>query len=72
VGRDGHWGLSGMRERAERIGGKLRVMSRLGGGTEVELRVPNHIAFESPPSSRTSKWLTGLHRPQKEDELTPK
>src|SRR5215469_8239323 len=24
-GRDGHWGLSGMRERAEKIGAKLRL-----------------------------------------------
>lgn len=45
-GRDGHWGLVGMRERAERIGAKLRVLSRMGGGTEVELRVPSEIAFE--------------------------
>src|SRR5262245_17288234 len=48
-GRDGHWGLSGMRERAERIGARLTLMSRVGTGTEVELRVPAHIAFESPP-----------------------
>src|SRR5207253_1081679 len=26
-GRDGHWGLSGMRERAERIGAKLKILS---------------------------------------------
>jgi hypothetical protein len=26
-GREGHWGLSGMREKAERIGAKFRVMS---------------------------------------------
>ncbi len=44
-GRDGHWGLSGMRERSERIGAKLRLWGRTGAGTEVELVVPNHIAF---------------------------
>jgi len=49
-GRDGHWGLSGMRERADRIGGKLRVLTRSGGGTEVELRLPSDIAFESESS----------------------
>jgi len=61
-GRDGHWGLSGMRERAERIGAKLKVLSRAGGGTEVELRVPRRIAFESDSSDSATKWLSGLHR----------
>jgi len=50
-GRDGHWGLSGMRERAERIGAKLKALSRAGAGTEVELRVPSNVAFESPSGS---------------------
>jgi signal transduction histidine kinase/ligand-binding sensor domain-containing protein len=45
AGREGHWGLPGMRERAERIGGTLRVWSRAGAGTEVELSVPARIAF---------------------------
>lgn len=45
AGRDGHWGLSGMRERAERMGARLKVWSRAGAGTEVELSVPNEIAF---------------------------
>ena len=45
-GRDGHWGLSGMRERAQEIGGKLRVWSREGAGTEVELTIPAHIAYD--------------------------
>ncbi|MDR0181958.1 sensor histidine kinase [Lysobacter arvi] len=38
--RSGHWGLSGMRERARGIGAQLNVWSRPGSGTEVELRVP--------------------------------
>ena len=45
-GRDGHWGLPGMRERAERIGARLRVWSRHAAGTEVELAIPARIAFE--------------------------
>jgi len=60
-GLDGHWGLSGMRERAQRIGAKLKVFSRAGGGTEVELRVPSHIAFESHSSSLMSRWFGGLY-----------
>jgi signal transduction histidine kinase len=44
-GKDGHWGLAGMRERAENIGARLRVWSRVNSGTEVELLIPGHIAF---------------------------
>jgi signal transduction histidine kinase len=45
AGKDGHWGLAGMRERAESIGARLRVWSREHAGTEVELVIPGHIAF---------------------------
>jgi signal transduction histidine kinase len=47
AGREGHWGLPGMRERAERVGARLRVWSRVAAGTEATLSVPNSIAFES-------------------------
>jgi signal transduction histidine kinase len=59
-GRDGHWGLSGMRERAENIGGKLKVWSRAGAGTEVELSIPSHIAFESHNPSQARRWAARL------------
>jgi signal transduction histidine kinase len=36
-GGDSHWGLTGMRERAASIGAKLRIWSKRGGGTEVEI-----------------------------------
>ena len=45
--REGHWGLRGIRERAERVGGRLRVWSRAAAGTEVEMSVPSSLAFES-------------------------
>src|SRR5262249_34462403 len=44
-GRDGHWGLPGMRERADRIGARFRVWSLAGAGTEVELAVPGAVVF---------------------------
>jgi len=56
-GREGHWGLSGMRARAERIGGKFRVLSRPQAGTEVELCVPGSIAFVSQHPDGLSKWF---------------
>jgi signal transduction histidine kinase len=36
----GHFGLFGMRERAEKLGGDLLIQSRPGEGTEILLRVP--------------------------------
>jgi signal transduction histidine kinase/ligand-binding sensor domain-containing protein len=62
LGSDGHWGLSGMRERAERIGAKLKVGSSVASGTEVELSVPGYSAFESGAKSRWTGWLAGLYR----------
>ena len=45
-GRDGHWGLAGMRERAARIGGVLKILSNPAAGTEVQLSIPTSIASE--------------------------
>ena len=46
-GREGHWGLVGIKERAKRIGANLEIWSRPGAGTEVELTLPARIAYES-------------------------
>jgi signal transduction histidine kinase len=48
-GRDGHWGLAGMRERSEQIGAQLDIWSEVGAGTEVELRIPGSIAYAASP-----------------------
>ena len=45
-GSPGHWGLQGMRERAQRIGSQFEFWSEAGAGTEVELRVPAALAYE--------------------------
>ena len=44
-GRDDHWGLAGMRERAQKIGAQFHVTSRSGAGTEIELSVARRIAY---------------------------
>ncbi len=36
----GHYGLTGMRERAERIGGRMTLTSAPGQGTELVIFVP--------------------------------
>jgi signal transduction histidine kinase/ligand-binding sensor domain-containing protein len=60
-GREGHWGLSGMRERAERIGGKLRVLSLASAGTEIHLSVPSRLVYEPEFSNRPSLWFSRLY-----------
>lgn len=44
-GRPDHWGLRGMRERAQTMGAQLRLWSRPEAGTEVELMVPGTTAY---------------------------
>ncbi len=62
TGREGHWGLSNMRERAEKIGAKFAVLSRAGAGTEVELSVPGEVVFETTSGGwwkRLTRWFPG-------------
>lgn len=53
--KDGHFGLSGMRERARNLRGWLVVRSLPEGGTEVMLTVPGQIAYKTV-ERRTSLW----------------
>jgi signal transduction histidine kinase/ligand-binding sensor domain-containing protein len=50
-GSAGHWGLRGVRERANRIGAQLDFWSEVGAGTEIQLRVPAAIAYETSDES---------------------
>jgi signal transduction histidine kinase len=74
TGRDGHWGLQGMRERAEKIGGKLNVLSGVDAGTEMELSVPAAQAFQEGSANRFWTWPPRLYpqnrrsKPQKSSE----
>jgi len=54
-GREGHFGLRGMRERAKLIDGKLTVWSELDSGTEVELSIPADRAYTVSDGQRS--WL---------------
>jgi signal transduction histidine kinase len=55
-GRAGHFGLHGIRERANLMGGKLTVWTAPGSGTEIELSIPAAHAYAASPVSRRS-WF---------------
>src|SRR5262249_40670969 len=46
-GKESHFGLRGMRERAERIGSKFTLVSCPDSGTVITLVVPGRLAFRS-------------------------
>jgi signal transduction histidine kinase len=52
-GRPGHYGLAGIRERAQRIGARL-VISSSQGGTEIVLQVPGRVIY----STSKPAWFT--------------
>ncbi|MGF7183741.1 sensor histidine kinase [Tunturiibacter psychrotolerans] len=44
-GRPGHWGLVGMKERAERIGAKFECLSSPANGTRIIITLPANRAY---------------------------
>jgi ligand-binding sensor domain-containing protein/signal transduction histidine kinase len=59
-GRPGHFGLQGMRERSERVGGQLKIWSGRETGTEIELTVPGSTAYRPAGTKARSSWLSRL------------
>jgi signal transduction histidine kinase len=51
-GKDGHFGLHGMRERAARIGGRFAIDAAPRSGTAVTLIVPGRVAFTTASRAR--------------------
>jgi len=47
IGKDGHFGLLGMRERAERIRGRLTIAGSPVSGTTITLVVPGRLAYRT-------------------------
>src|SRR5262249_849567 len=45
AGKDGHFGLQGMRERAARLGATFTIVSSASSGTEIVLIVPGRVIF---------------------------
>jgi signal transduction histidine kinase len=58
--RGGHFGLHGMRERAQLSGGKLTVWSEVDSGTEIEMTIPATTAYAA--SAHRSRWSDGFSR----------
>jgi signal transduction histidine kinase len=58
--RTGHFGLPGMHERAQSLGGRLKIWSEPGAGTETELTVPARIAYVK--FSTSNGWWGSLGR----------
>jgi signal transduction histidine kinase/ligand-binding sensor domain-containing protein len=54
-GKQEHFGLQGMRERARRIMAKFTINTSPGSGTEITLIVPGNIIYRST-NSRGRKW----------------
>lgn len=60
-GIPGHFGLVGMRERAKKLGGHLDIWSKPEAGTEIDLRVPAHVAYRlSQAPSSGVRWLRAI------------
>src|SRR6185369_8027739 len=59
-GKEGHFGLQGMRERAERIGGKLTLVSSASSGTQITLVVPGNVVFRKSSATRFERIKTFL------------
>jgi signal transduction histidine kinase len=57
-----HFGLGGMRERAELIGGQLEVWSESGMGTEVALTIPAAVVYATPRPRRGLRSFAGRSR----------
>lgn len=64
AGRAGHWGLRGMRERAEKLGARLDIRSSVGKGTEVALSLSANRAYAPRAGDKWRRWLRRVSRPR--------
>jgi signal transduction histidine kinase/ligand-binding sensor domain-containing protein len=82
LGRPGHYGIAGMKERAERLGGSISIRSRVGEGTEVNLTVPAHLLYPDGLPRSSSRLADKWHyvagrlwirqpKPGREPQTTP-
>jgi signal transduction histidine kinase len=60
-GREGHFGLNGMRERARRLEGRVQIESDANGGTRVTIKAPGSVVFETGLWRRVRAWPGRRH-----------
>jgi signal transduction histidine kinase/ligand-binding sensor domain-containing protein len=69
-GREGHFGLQGMRERATRIGATFTLVSSATFGTEITLLVPGGAIFQrqtSAPIKKVRRFFRGFRKTSRLD-----
>lgn len=64
-GREGHWGLTGMAERARKIGASLELRSTAATGTAIELRVAASVIYKPRYRMVVSRWLRNRMKPRR-------
>ena len=69
-GKDGHYGLQGMRERADRISGKLNLTTSPGLGTNIGLVVPGRIVFRGQRSGWSTRMKDIFRRPNESTDMS--
>jgi signal transduction histidine kinase len=62
TGRDGHYGITGMRERTRLAGGRFVFWSEIDSGTELELTVPATLAYAKDSGSRPATLAEKIRR----------
>jgi signal transduction histidine kinase len=67
-GREGHYGLPGMRERVKLVGGKLTIWTELASGTEIEIIIPGARAYVK---SARPFWYFGKRPATETDRKEP-
>ena len=60
--KQGHFGMIGMRERAERIGGGITISGSAGEGSEITLTLPAELAFAKRRARRRVRLPRFLER----------
>jgi signal transduction histidine kinase len=59
-GRENHWGLPGMRERARSMGAHMDIWSARNTGTEIEIRIPAVMAYSDERAPSRLRWVKAL------------
>jgi ligand-binding sensor domain-containing protein/signal transduction histidine kinase len=67
-GKEGHFGLQGMRERAARIGGRLSFSTSSYSGTKIELSAPGNIVFPAKRQTPVTLFTKIKHLFEKQEQ----